>query len=89
MVFNYYLAKDMTTKGNNETLNWVKNIVTWALLGIAGFQLSSLTSKIDEMYEEVITHKEKLKRNDKDIDEINKDIKDLYEWRQSVKLVQK
>lgn len=78
----------MTTKGNNETLNWLKNIVTWALLGIAGYQFSSLTTKIDEMYEEVITHKEKLKRNDKDVDEIKKDIKNLYEWRQSVKLVE-
>lgn len=78
----------MTTKGNNETLNWLKNIVTWALLGIAGYQFSSLTTKIDEMYEEVITHKEKLKRNDKDVDEIKKDIKNLYEWRQSTKLVE-
>ena len=61
----------MTTKGNtSDTLNWLKNIVTWALLGIAGYQFSSLTSKIDEMYEEIITHKEKLKRNDKDVEEI-------------------
>ncbi len=78
----------MTTKGNNETLSWVKNIVTWALLGIAGYQFSSLTTKIDEMHEDVITHKEKLKRNDKDVDEIKKEIKELYEWRQSTKLVE-
>jgi hypothetical protein len=78
----------MTTKGNNETLSWVKNIVTWALLGIAGYQFSSLTNKIDEMHEDVITHKEKLKRNDKDVDEIKKEIKELYEWRQSTKLVE-
>lgn len=78
----------MTTKGNNDQLNWIKNIVTWALLGIAGYQFSSLTTKIDEMYAEVITHKEKLKRNDKDVDEMKKDIKNLYEWRQSTKLVE-
>ncbi len=78
----------MTTKGNNETLSWVKNIVTWALLGIAGYQFSSLTTKIDEMHEDVITHKEKLKRNDKDVDEIKKEIKELYDWRQSAKLVE-
>jgi hypothetical protein len=79
----------MTTKTNNEHLNWVKNIVTWAMLGIAGYQFSSLTNKIEEMHIEVITHKEKLKRNDKDVDEIKKEIKELYEWRQSTKLVQK
>lgn len=78
----------MTNKSHIDSLNWVKNIVTWALLGIAGYQFSSLTNKIDEMYEEVITHKEKLKRNDKDVDEIKKDIKNLYEWRQSSKLVE-
>lgn len=78
----------MTNKSHIDSLNWVKNIVTWALLGIAGYQFSSLTNKIDEMYEEVITHKEKLKRNDKDVDEIKKDIKNLYEWRQSTKLVE-
>lgn len=80
----------MTPKNNFESsLNWLKNIVTWALLGIAGYQFSSLTSKIDEMYEEVITHKEKLKRNDKDIEEIKKDVKDLFHNKQDAKLSQK
>lgn len=66
-----------------EQINWLKNIVTWALLGIAGYQFSSLTNKIDEMYEEVITHKEKLKRNDKDVEEIKKDIHNLYQTSQT------
>lgn len=80
----------MTPKNNFESsLNWLKNIVTWALLGIAGYQFSSLTSKIDEMYEEVITHKEKLKMNDKDIEEIKKDVKDLFHNKQDAKLSQK
>lgn len=80
----------MTTKNNIESsLNWLKNIVTWALLGIAGYQFSTLTNKIDEMYEEVITHKEKLKRNDKDIEEIKKDVKDLFHNKQDAKLSQK
>jgi peptidoglycan hydrolase CwlO-like protein len=79
----------MINKNNSQdTLSWLKNIVTWAMLGIAGYQFSSLTNKIEEMYTEVITHKEKLNRNDKDVDEIKKDIKDLYEWRQSTKLVE-
>jgi len=80
----------MTTKNNiDSSLNWLKNIVTWALLGIAGYQFSTLTNKIDEMYEEVITHKEKLKRNDKDIEEIKKDVKDLFHNKQDAKLSQK
>jgi hypothetical protein len=77
----------MTTKGNtSDTLNWLKNIVTWALLGIAGYQFSSLTSKIDEMYEEIITHKEKLKRNDKDVEEIKIDIRNLYHIQNNAKI---
>ena len=78
----------MTNKSHIDSLNWVKNIVTWALLGIAGYQFTHLSERIETMYEEVITHKEKLKRNDKDVDEIKKDIKNLYEWRQSTKLVE-
>ena len=77
----------MTTKGNtSDTLNWLKNIVTWALLGIAGYQFSSLTSKIDEMYEEIITHKEKLKRNHKDVEEIKIDIRNLYHIQNNAKI---
>lgn len=80
----------MTTKGNiNENLNWLKNIVTWALLGIAGYQFTHLSSRIETMYEEVITHKEKLKRNDKDIEEIRNDVRDLFNNKQEAKLSQK
>lgn len=80
----------MTTKGNiNENLNWLKNIVTWALLGIAGYQFTHLSSRIETMYEEVITHKEKLKRNDKDIEEIRNDVRDLFNNKQEAKLTQK
>lgn len=66
-----------------EQLNWVKNIITWALLGIAGYQFTDLIEKVETMYEEVITHKEKLKRNDKDIDEIKMNIQQLYQNNQT------
>jgi len=77
----------MTTKGNtNDTLNWLKNIVTWALLGIAGYQFTHLSSRIEMMYEEVITHKEKFKRNDKDVEEIKIDIRNLYHIQNNAKI---
>ncbi len=77
----------MTTKGNtSDTLNWLKNIVTWALLGIAGYQFTHLSSRIEMMYEEVITHKEKFKRNDKDVEEIKIDIRNLYHIQNNAKI---
>lgn len=79
----------MTNKNHLENLNWLKNIVTWALLGIAGYQFTHLSSRIETMYEEVITHKEKLKRNDKDIEEIRNDVRDLFHNKQEAKLSQK
>ena len=81
----------MTTNKSNsqDTLSWLENIVTWALLGIAGYQFTHLSSRIEHMYEEVITHKEKLKRNDKDIEEIKSDVKQLMTNRQQAKVSQK
>lgn len=60
----------MTTKGNSDSLNWVKNIVTWALLGIAGYQFSSLTSKVDKVHELVIKHDTRLDNHKEEIDRL-------------------
>lgn len=60
----------MTTKGNHDTVNWLKNITTWALLGIAGYQFSSLTSKVDKVHELVITHDAKLQNHKEEIDRL-------------------
>ena len=59
----------MTTKGTTqETVGWLKNITTWALLGIAAYQFSSLTGKVDKVHELVIKHDAKLDNHKEEID---------------------
>ena len=60
----------MTTKGNTNELSWVKNIVTWALLGIAAYQFSSLTGKVEKVHELVIKHDTRLDNHKEEIDRI-------------------
>ena len=61
----------MTTKGTTlETVGWLKNITTWALLGIAAYQFSSLTGKVDKVHELVIKHDAKLDNHKEEIDRL-------------------
>ena len=61
----------MTTKGTTqETVGWLKNITTWALLGIAAYQFSSLTGKVDKVHELVIKHDAKLENHKEEIDRL-------------------
>lgn len=60
----------MTTKGNTNELSWVKNIVTWALLGIAAYQFSSLTGKVEKVHELVIKHDTQLENHKEEIDRL-------------------
>ena len=64
----------MTTKGNTNELSWVKNIVTWALLGIAAYQFSSLTGKVEKVHELVIKHDTKLDNHKEEIDRLREAI---------------
>ena len=66
----------MTTKGNTNDNGWVKNIVTWALLGIAAYQFSSLTGKVEKVHELVITHDAKLQNHKEEIDRL----REATEW---------
>lgn len=68
---------DMTTKGtNNDTMNWLKNITTWALLGIAGYQFSSLTGKVEKVHELVIKHDAQLSTYKEEIDRLRNALTD-------------
>lgn len=58
----------MTTKGITNDTNWLKSIVTWALLGIAAYQFSSLTGKVDKVHELVIKHDAKIDQHKEEID---------------------
>jgi len=60
----------MTTKGNINDIGWLKNIVTWAMLGIAAYQFSSLTGKVEKVHELVITHDAKLQNHKEEIDRL-------------------
>ena len=60
----------MTTKGNTNEIGWVKNIVTWALLGIAAYQFSSLTGKVEKVHELVIKHDTQLENHKEEIDRL-------------------
>ena len=60
----------MTTKGNTNDIGWVKNIVTWAMLGIAAYQFSSLTGKVDKVHELVIFHDAKIQNHKEEIDRL-------------------
>lgn len=52
----------MTTK-NTEVQSWSRNIITWGLLGIAAYQFSSLTGKVEKVHELVIKHENQLDNN--------------------------
>jgi len=60
----------MTTKGITNDTNWLKSIVTWALLGIAAYQFSSLTGKVEKVHELVIKHDAKIELHKEEIDRI-------------------
>lgn len=60
----------MTTKGNQDIQNWSSKVVTWALLGIAAYQFSSLTGKVDKVHELVIKHDAKLDNHKEEIDRL-------------------
>ena len=61
----------MTTKGTtSETVGWLKNITTWALLGIAAYLFSSLIGKVDKVHELVIKHDAKLENHKEEIDRL-------------------
>jgi hypothetical protein len=62
----------MTTKGNHDTVNWLKNITTWALLGIAGYQFSSLTTKVDKVHDLVIKHDARIDNHKEEIDRLRR-----------------
>lgn len=64
----------MTTKGNHDIQNWSSKVVTWALLGIAAYQFSTLTSKVDKVHELVITHDAKLNNHKEEIDRLRETI---------------
>ena len=66
----------MTTKGNINDIGWLKNIVTWAMLGIAAYQFSSLTGKVEKVHELVITHDAKLQNHKEEIDRL----REATEW---------
>jgi len=68
----------MTTKGNHDTVNWLKNITTWALLGIAAAQFMDLRDTVKEMHKLVIKHENQLDNNK---DEINR----LRDWQEASK----
>lgn len=63
-------AKTMTTKGNINDIGWLKNIVTWAMLGIAAYQFSSLTGKVDKVHELVIKHDARIDNHKEEIDRL-------------------
>lgn len=70
----------MTTKGtNNDTMNWLKNITTWALLGIAGYQFSSLTGKVEKVHELVIKHDADIQHSSDEINRIRNQMDKWYE----------
>lgn len=60
----------MTTKGNHDLQNWSSKVVTWALLGIAAYQFSTLTGKVEKVHELVITHDAKLNNHKEEIDRL-------------------
>lgn len=70
----------MTNKGtNNDTMNWLKNITTWALLGIAGYQFSSLTGKVEKVHELVIKHDADIQHSSDEINRIRNQMDKWYE----------
>lgn len=65
----------MTTKGTTlETVGWLKNITTWALLGIAAYQFSSLTGKVEKVHELVIKHDARIDNHKEEIDRLRNTI---------------
>ena len=64
----------MTTKGITNDTNWLKSIVTWALLGIAAYQFSSLTGKVEKVHELVIMHDAKIQNHKEEIDRMRTQI---------------
>lgn len=64
----------MTTKGITNDTSWLKSIVTWALLGIAAYQFSSLTGKVEKVHELVIMHETKIQNHKEEIDRLRTQI---------------
>lgn len=60
----------MTTKGNHDIQNWSSKVVTWALLGIAAYQFSTLTGKVEKVHELVIKHDARLDNHKEEIDRL-------------------
>ena len=60
----------MTTKGNHDIQNWSSKVVTWALLGIAAYQFSTLTDKVEKVHELVIKHDARLDNHKEEIDRL-------------------
>jgi len=64
----------MKARGKTNDIGWVKNILTWAMLGIAAYQFSSLTGKVEKVHELVITHDTKLQNYKEEIDRLREAI---------------
>ena len=62
----------MTTKGNHDIQNWSSKVVTWALLGIAAYQFSSLTGKVDKVHDLVIKHDARIDNHKEEIDRLRR-----------------
>lgn len=60
----------MTTKNNNDSVAWVRNIITWALLGIAASQFMDLRDTVKEMHKLVIKHDTQLENHKEEIDRL-------------------
>jgi len=62
----------------HDIAQWTRNIITWALLGIAAAQFTDLRDTVKEMHKMVIRHDEQLKTQDKEITRL-RDIPQLSE----------
>lgn len=51
----------------DNTTSWLKNIVTWALLGIAAAQFMDLRDTVKEMHKLTIKHETEIKTNSDEI----------------------
>lgn len=51
---------------------WSKNILTWALLGIAAYQFNNLSNTVMEVHELVIKHDTRLDNHDKEMDRMER-----------------
>jgi allophanate hydrolase subunit 1 len=54
----------------HDIAQWTRNIITWALLGIAAAQFTDLRDTVKEMHKLVIKHDTQLENHKEEIDRL-------------------